>query len=77
MRVGLSGNLVDFGIADVFQLIGQQRKTGLLELRTRGAEATLVFDGGSVVAALPAGDGDVDALSDKLVRCGLLRRAQA
>jgi len=77
VSVGLSGNLKDFGIADVFQLIGQQRKTGLLALRTRGAEATLVFDKGSVVTAVPAADGDVEALGDKLVRCGLIRREQA
>jgi hypothetical protein len=32
VSVGLSGNLRDFGIADVFQLIGQQRKTGVLDL---------------------------------------------
>jgi hypothetical protein len=30
VSVGLSGNLQDFGLADVFQLIGQQRKTGVL-----------------------------------------------
>ena len=28
VAVALRGNLKDFGIADVFQLIGQQRKTG-------------------------------------------------
>ena len=77
MSVGLSGNLGDFGIADVFQLIGQQRKTGLLALRTRGSEASLVFDQGSVVIAIPSRDGDVESLGDKLVRCGLLQRQQA
>ncbi|HKK52381.1 MAG TPA: DUF4388 domain-containing protein, partial [Myxococcota bacterium] len=30
--VALHGNLRDFGIAEVFQLIGQQRKTGTLEV---------------------------------------------
>jgi hypothetical protein len=77
VSVGLSGNLKDFGIADVFQLIGQQRKTGLLALRTRGAEASLVCDKGVVVTAVPAADGDVDPLGEKLVRCGLIRREQA
>ena len=33
MAVALRGNLQDFGIAEVFQLIGQQRKTGTLESR--------------------------------------------
>ncbi len=34
MAVALRGNLQDFGIAEVFQLIGQQRKTGMLKFRT-------------------------------------------
>ncbi|MEE2679280.1 MAG: DUF4388 domain-containing protein [Myxococcota bacterium] len=33
MSVALRGNIRDFGIAEVFQLIGQQRKTGVLEFR--------------------------------------------
>ena len=32
MSIALRGNLRDFGIAEVFQLIGQQRKTGILEI---------------------------------------------
>lgn len=79
MGVGLSGNLVDFGIADVFQLIGQQRKTGLLELRSGSSRARLLFDRGLIVSASPAGGraGDVDPLADMLVRCGLLTRERA
>lgn len=79
MAVGLSGNLVDFGIADVFQLIGQQRKTGLLELRSGSSRAQLVFDRGLIVSAAPAGarSGDVDPLADMLVRCGLITRERA
>jgi hypothetical protein len=32
VSVALRGNLRDFGISEVFQLIGQQRKTGVLEI---------------------------------------------
>ena len=38
MAVALHGNLRDFGIGEVFQLIGQQRKTGVLEVRRRAGE---------------------------------------
>jgi hypothetical protein len=51
VSVGLSGNLSDFSIADVFQLIGHQRKTGTLELKSGAARAQLVFDRGMVVSA--------------------------
>jgi uncharacterized protein DUF4388 len=76
---GLSGNLSDFGIADVFQLIGQQRKTGTLELRMATARAQLAFDRGLVVSAgmMASREGDLDPLADRLMRCGYLTRARA
>jgi hypothetical protein len=79
MSVGLSGNLSDFGIADVFQLIGQQRKTGALELRRGSSRAQLTFDRGLVVSAgLATGRADeLDPLADRLVRSGQLTRARA
>jgi hypothetical protein len=79
MSVGLSGNLSDFGIADVFQLIGQQRKTGVLELKGSEVRIHVAFDQGSVVTAAPAVGRatDADPLGDMLVRCGLLTRERA
>jgi hypothetical protein len=79
VSVGLSGNLRDFGIADVFQLIGQQRKTGVLELTRPDSRVHLYFDRGAVVSAAPAGGraGDVDPLGDMLMRCGRLTRERA
>ena len=76
MSVALRGNLEDFGIADVFQLIGQQRKTGILELRGEGGSVELRFDRGSVVLAAPLRAEPHDALGEMLVRCGLLEADQ-
>jgi hypothetical protein len=70
----LRGNLVDFGIAEVFQLIGQQRKTGVLEITHEKTRVRLVFDAGSVVCAEPLGEREDAALADLLVRCGALTR---
>jgi hypothetical protein len=79
MSVGLSGNLADFGIADVFQLIGQQRKTGRLELKNATGRAHLVFDRGLVVSAAPAlgRPSDLDPVADRLIRCGQMTRERA
>jgi hypothetical protein len=79
MSAGLSGNLSDFGIADIFQLIGQQRKTGALELRSGRSRAHLTFDRGLVVSAGIASGraGELDPLADRLVRCGQLTRERA
>lgn len=72
MSVGLSGNLVDFGIADVFQLIGQQRKTGFLDVRQKKETLRLAFDQGCVVWARPVGAREDSEIGERLVRCGLL-----
>ena len=45
MGVALRGNLDDFGIAEVFQLIGQQRKTGILVISGNGPDVRLAFEG--------------------------------
>lgn len=75
MGVALHGNLKDFGIAEVFQLIGQQRKTGLLEITGEAQRVQLAFDEGAVVWASPVGRTEFAVLGDRLVRCGLLTRA--
>jgi len=74
MSVALRGNLEDFGIGEVFQLIGQQRKTGVLEVSREGERVQLCFDAGAIVSATPAGGHDGAALGDMLVRCGLITR---
>lgn len=71
-EVALHGNLKDFGIADVFQLIGQQRKTGLLKIEGASDLVVLAFDKGSVVWASPASDWPLLPLGEALVRCGWL-----
>jgi hypothetical protein len=77
MSVALRGNLGDFGIADVFQLVGQQRKTGVLEFtRTDGRQVQLRFDRGAVVSAAPAESRAHGSLGDMFVRCGFLTRDQ-
>jgi len=74
VSVGLHGNLVDFGITEVFQLIGQQRKTGVLELSRGDESVQFLFDRGAVVSAAPLGTRPYAALGEMLVRCGQLTR---
>ncbi len=72
MVVALRGNLKDFAIAEIFQLIGHQRKTGLLEINAPTSRMRVVFDGGALVWAAPVGDGEDASLGDFLARCGLV-----
>jgi hypothetical protein len=74
MSVALRGNLSDFGIAEVFQLIGQQRKTGLLDVTHDGQTMRLAFDAGAVVWGRPVGETDDAVIGERLVRSGLLTK---
>jgi hypothetical protein len=49
--MALEGTLKDFSLADIFQLIGLQRKTGVLTLRGKDDTVTVTFLDGKVVAA--------------------------
>ncbi|CAM2065911.1 DUF4388 domain-containing protein [Sulfidibacter corallicola] len=49
--MALEGTLSDFGLADIFQLIGLQKKTGVLTLRNDKEEARILFMNGLVVGA--------------------------
>jgi hypothetical protein len=72
VSVALRGNLEDFGIGEVFQLIGQQRKTGVLEISNASGRIQLRFDAGAVVSAAPVGEQPDASLGDMLVRRGVL-----
>ncbi len=74
MSVALRGNLEDFGLGEVLQLIGQQRKTGVLEVELSHGPIEVHFDAGAVVFAAPRTGGEGGALGEMLVRCGVLDR---
>jgi hypothetical protein len=77
MSVALHGNLKDFGIAEVFQLIGQQRKTGKLVVGGGSDAIFLAFDEGRVVRGGSVGlKSDAESLGQQLVRSGYLTREQ-
>ena len=42
--MALAGTLKDFGLPDIVQLIGLQRKTGTLHLETPGEKVKVIFD---------------------------------
>ena len=75
--VGLGGNLRDFGVAEVLQLVGQQRKSGILEVKRKHQPSLrLVFDEGRVVLATPVGKREFEPLGEMLVRSGFFAQKQ-
>jgi hypothetical protein len=74
--MALEGTLRDFSLADIFQLIGLQRKTGVLTLRGKDDSVTVTFLDGRVVAADSLNKRLENRLGTVLVKTGLLTPEQ-
>ena len=72
--MALSGTLKDFALPDIFQLIGMQRKTGLLTLESDRETVSVVFEQGMVVHADSTVRRLDDLLGNVLVRQGKMRK---
>jgi hypothetical protein len=74
--MALKGTLRDFSLADIFQLIGIQKKTGVLTLKSDKEVVTVSFVAGSVVAADSLHRRLEDRLGTVLVKSGRITEAQ-
>lgn len=72
----LSGTIESIGISEVFELLGHQAKTGVLEIETDGGVARLRFQGGKLVEAWPDRRSPGELIGARLVRAGLINDAQ-
>jgi hypothetical protein len=70
--MSLQGILADFPVADVFQLIAQQRKTGVLEIERKGRALLVFFLEGQVLSARPSETRPDGSLAGYLLRAGAL-----
>lgn len=70
--MALEGTLKDFGIADIFQLIGQQQKTGQLMLKSKRDAVTVSFADGVIVRAETESRLGHDRIGRMLVDGGLI-----
>ncbi|MFW5879008.1 MAG: DUF4388 domain-containing protein, partial [Myxococcota bacterium] len=74
--MALTGTLKDFGIADILQLIGQQRKSGILNVEDKDKSVQIHFVEGSIVRASSANRSRQDLLGTMMVRAEILTEAQ-
>src|SRR5215212_9676506 len=74
--MALEGTLKDFSLADIFQLIGLQRKTGVLTLRGTEDTVTVTFLDGKVVGADSLNRRLENRLGTVLIRTGTLTQDQ-
>lgn len=74
--MALEGTLRDFSLADIFQLIGIQKKTGVLTLKNGEDVVTVSFLNGSVVSADSLNKNLEDRLGTVLVKSGRISQAR-
>jgi hypothetical protein len=70
--MSLQGVLSDFGAADIFQLIAQQRKTGILEISNGDRVLDVYFRDGHILRARPTESQPDAALAEFLIRTGAI-----
>jgi len=74
--VALQGTIRDFALPDIFQLIGIQRKTGVLTLQNDTDTVSLKFLEGQIVGADTSTESLEDRLGELLVRTGRITDVQ-
>ena len=74
--MALEGKIVDFGIADILQLISQQQKTGVLIVERSGENIEVLFWNGMIISAHPVAKAEKELLGEKLVKSGLITSEQ-
>jgi hypothetical protein len=71
--MGLTGSLKEFGLTDLFQVLGQQQKTGVLNLQGDEKSVQVFFEKGMIVKVeIPEETGEDIAFGRKLIRGGLI-----
>ena len=74
--MGLEGTLKVFSLTEIFQMLGLQRKTGILSVEGEDDSITISFLGGAVVAAESAARRLDNRLGNLLLRAGYLTEEQ-
>ncbi len=70
--MALEGNLRDFNILEVIQLLGQQGKSGILRAWREGNKVEIYFSEGRIVHAIASPRHRFDLLGERLVRAGVI-----
>ncbi len=74
--MALEGSLKDFGLADIFQLIYVQKKTGMLKMKNDSKEAKVLFENGLIVTADSSNLEGINKIGEGLLRSGRISQDQ-
>lgn len=74
--MALEGSIKDFGLADIFQLIHIQKKTGTLLVESKRKKATIYFENGMIVSATTTPKKDIEKIGRILIRSKKITKRQ-
>lgn len=74
--MALEGSIKDFGLADIFQLIHLQKKTGILDVRSEANQTRVSFENGMVVTANRPDHEDSIRIGEILLKAGKISQWQ-
>lgn len=74
--MALEGIIKEFGLADIFQLLGQQKKTGVLTLSDKDEKVDVSFDRGAVVWAESSKREIFSRVGQVLIQSGRIEELQ-
>jgi len=72
--MALEGNLNDFGLSEILQLIAVQKKSGMLSVTSKGESMVLFFRNGNIISTRDRRRKAHDPLKDYLIRYGVISR---
>jgi hypothetical protein len=74
--MALAGNIKEFGLADIFQIVSLQQKTGTLTVESEKGKVTVLLDKGFIVGADATSRPIEQRLEQSLVRSGTITKFQ-
>jgi len=74
--MALTGSMRDFGLSEILQLIGHQKKSGVLGVADKTRRVEILFDQGNIVSAKHDPYDERYDLGAMLARSGLISRSQ-
>ena len=74
--MALQGDIKDFSVVDILQLLYQQQKSGILTISEKDNQVEVLFDRGNIVSANLKKKSEHENLGEMLVRANLISRNQ-
>jgi hypothetical protein len=74
--VALQGDIKDFSVVDILQLLYQQQKSGILTISEKDNQVEVLFDRGHIVSANLKKKSEHENLGEMLVKANLISRKQ-